>query len=77
MALVYGSLPSFPVCVCLHVPCSVERTPNVSKEGEGGGASDGTEGTAQWGGDLHRRLNLASPDAHARSQPRPKICMQT
>lgn len=50
--------------VCLHVPCSVERTPHVSKKGKGGRVSDGTEGTAQRGGDLHRRLNLTPPDAH-------------
>lgn len=43
-------------------PYSVERTPHVGKEREGGRASYGTEGTAQRGGDLHRRLNSAPPD---------------
>ncbi len=41
---------------------SVERTPHVGKEREGGRASNGTEGAAQRGGDLHRWLNSAPPD---------------
>lgn len=43
-------------------PYSVERTPHVGKEREGGRVSYGTEGAAQRGGDLHRRLNSAPPD---------------
>ncbi len=48
-------------------PHSVERTPHVGKEREGGRASNGTEGAAQRGGDLHRWLNSAPPDTHADS----------
>ncbi len=42
---------NFPLFVFSH---SVERTPHVGKEREGGRASNGTEGAAQRGGDLHR-----------------------
>ncbi len=51
-------------------PYSVEWTPHVGKEREGGRASYGTEGTAQRGGDLHRRLNSAPPDTPTHTHTR-------